>query len=168
MRAASFVVTAVGLAASVFALSACGGGAGKAQDLATSSDLAGDASPAVDLSGDLAMSTIGIACGSTPCTAAAQFCCTGDNGLTGSCGNGVASSCGASVIYCDGPEDCPPAEPHCCALNGTAQCGGSACGGTQDTGYALCHTANDCGAPGVPCCPSPNNGRYALCVPAGC
>jgi hypothetical protein len=163
MRAASLVLFTVAL----MSLSACGGGATPAHDLSIA-DLAGDASPAVDLAGDLAMSTIGIACGTTPCAATAQFCCTSDNGLTGTCGNGVASSCGASTIYCDGPEDCFPAQPYCCALNGTATCSSTACGGTQDTGYALCHSAKDCAASGAPCCPSPNGGRYALCVPTGC
>jgi hypothetical protein len=152
-------------------LAACGGG-GKAGDLAVASfDLSSDATTPVDLTinGDAAMSTVGIACGTTPCAANAQYCCTDDEGKTGTCGFGSSVSCGASVFYCDGPEDCPPAEHNCCVQNGASQCGSSPCGNSNDTGYALCHTDADCSAiVGDVCCPSPTLGRYSLCLPGSC
>ena len=148
----------------------CGGSKGPHADLSVAADLAtSDAMAPPDMTmGDFAMTTVGIACGTTPCIATAQYCCTDDDGATGSCGFGQATNCGAGVFYCDGPEDCPPVSPFCCAVGGTAVCGGSECGGTVETGFGLCHTAADCANNGGgPCCPSPM-GKYALCIPTGC
>ena len=134
-------------------LAACSSPPSGGRDLATSNfDLA---MPAADLA---PRSTAGIACGSAACAATAQFCCTSDNGGTGKCyANPQVSQCGMSEFYCDGPEDCQPAQPICCVDNGVAQCA-STCT-TPST--IMCHSATDCG--GGACCPAPG-GIYALCL----
>ena len=111
---------------------------------------------------------VGIACGDTPCAANAQFCCTSNQGKTGLCGFGdQAATCGSALFYCDGPEDCPPAEPYCCVSNGSALCNQGMCAGTAQAGYAMCHTTPDCKGTG-PCCASTSGTPYRLCIPTGC
>lgn len=112
-------------------------------------------------------SIIGIACGDTPCAANAQYCCTSNQGKTGLCGFGAGAECGSALFYCDGPEDCPPAEPFCCVSNGSATCKTSACPGTAQGGYLMCHTTPDCKGTG-PCCASASGTPYRLCIPTGC
>jgi hypothetical protein len=116
-------------------------------------------------SGDLAVSydlaprtTRGIACGANACLTMAQYCCTGDNGVSGSCMAIPQTSCGASEFLCDGPEDCPPADPICCVSSGIAQCTSSC----LSPSTPMCHTAGDCG--GLACCPAPSGSPYALCL----
>jgi len=136
---------------------ATGGDAAQSVDLAPTPDLA--TSPAV----------VGIPCGSATCTAMAQFCCTYDSGATGTCGMGNdAASCDtaglAELLYCDGPEDCPSDSPYCCYNSNSshvAVCGAMKCGGTEFTGYELCHGAADCD--GLTCCSSTST-RYELCL----
>jgi len=133
-------------------LCACGTSPGGASDLATGgADLA---MPAADL---LPRSTIGIACGANACGAMAAYCCTGDNGATGDCTPVPKQTCGKSEFFCDGPEDCPPADPICCVSSGIAQCA-SSCSAPDEV---MCHTATDCG--GGACCGAPG-GVYALCL----
>jgi hypothetical protein len=134
-------------------LAACSSSPTSGSDLATpNGDLA---MPAFDLA---PRSTVGIACGADACAATAQFCCTSTNGSTGKCyANPQIAQCGMSEFYCDGPEDCQPAQPICCVSNGIAQCA-SACAAPD---VAMCHSATDCG--GGACCPAPG-GVYALCL----
>jgi hypothetical protein len=135
-------------------------------DLSTTVDLASRADLAApDLSqGDLARNLAGIACGSMPCFVFAQFCCTGDNGKGGTCLPAQATSCGASEFDCDGPEDCPPADPICCVENGVAQCR-SDC--TAAGAAIMCHDTSTCGT--SKCCPAPSGSPYALCLsPTSC
>lgn len=149
-------------------------GTSSSKDLsATAGDLAGHGEmsmPPIDLlspGGDAGGTVIGIACGTTPCAANAQFCCTADQGKNGLCGYD-ASTCGSALFYCDGPEDCPPADPYCCVLNGVGQCGNNACGGTIQYGFGMCHTTTDCANVGGTCCASSGGGPYKLCLPNGC
>ena len=149
------------------ATAGCGGSSSTpdASDAATAPDLA----RAPDLATSTA--TVGITCGSTTCTAMTQFCCTYDSGLTGTCGTGNdAASCDTAgtgeLLYCDGPEDCPSDSPYCCYNSNdshVAVCGAAKCGGTEFTGYELCHASADCD--GVSCCSSPNT-PYELCLPS--
>jgi hypothetical protein len=150
------------------ALVGCAGGPSiSTSDLATTQDLAIslDLSSAPDLAtrdlshGDLARSIAGIACGTTPCAVFAQFCCTGSNGVTGTCVPANATSCGAAEFDCDGPEDCPPADPVCCVENGLAQCKADCFGATV---AIMCHDDSTCGT--SKCCPAPNGSPYALCL----
>jgi hypothetical protein len=143
-----------------------------APDLGKNGDLAGrveDASSG-DLSSSGAMdgptTTAGIACGAMACPVMAEYCCSDDKGKTGSCMSEATPTCGLSGDYhCDGPEDCPPAEPECCAQNGTASCRTA---GTCP-GLIMCHAATPtiCGV-GISCCKDPSGGPYALCVPGSC
>lgn len=160
MSRVDFLFVALGLLAS------CGGGSSGKADLATSTADAATADLAQASSPDLAQVT-GIACGDTPCAANAQFCCTSTRGTTGTCGFGNdAASCGGSLFYCDGPEDCPPAEPSCCFSTPAAVCQASACPGTTNGGLTLCHVDKDCNA-GQLCCGSASS-PYKLCLNAGC
>lgn len=147
------------------------GGAATGGDAATPLDLSAapdQAAPAtMDASTFDASPVRGIACGDTPCAANAQYCCTSNQGKTGLCGFGNEATCGSALFYCDGPEDCPPAEPYCCVVNGTAQCKQSMCAGTIEAGFAMCHNVNDCMGSG-PCCGSTSGSPYRLCLPAGC
>jgi len=130
----------------------------------------GDGSVASDLSGMFnfdAGTIVGIACGNTPCAANAQYCCTSNQGKTGMCGFGAGAECGSALFYCDGPEDCPPAESFCCVANGTGQCRSNACPGTIMGGYAMCHTTPDCKGAGT-CCASKTGSPYSLCLPDPC
>ena len=150
-------------------LAACGGGSAGKADLAVSSP-SDAAFAAADLSQslpqDLAPVT-GIACGTTPCAANAQFCCTSTRGTTGMCGFGSdASNCKGSLFYCDGPEDCPPAEPVCCFSTPAAICQASACPGTTSGGLTLCHADKECNS-GQVCCGS-STSPYKLCLNPGC
>lgn len=160
----------------VFWMAACGSSnvgtdGGGLADLATApGDLAGADAAAQDLGGSFnadAGTIVGIACGDTPCAANAQYCCTSNQGITGFCGFGAGAECGSALFYCDGPEDCPPAEPSCCVTNGTGQCRVNACPGTIQGGYAMCHTTPDCKGNGV-CCASKTGSPYRLCLPSPC
>ena len=149
----------------------CGHGSG-GNDLAPGADLStggSDLSTAPDDIGftDDIGSTVGIACGDTPCPAAAGFvCCTSTQGKTGTCV--MAGACGAASFECDGPEDCPPATPYCCVASGVSQCGSTPCAGTTAGGYGMCHATSDCTTVGGVCCPSSAGGPYRLCLISGC
>jgi hypothetical protein len=141
----------------------CGGpAAGRDQGLI-------DAAPAADLTmaADLA-TTVGIRCGMNICATMAQFCCTSDNGLTGTCAQAPNGSCGAaSEFHCDGPEDCPPAEPECCASSGLSMCRAvGVCAALGSPGYLMCHDSSTCA--GLSCCPAPGGSPYALCLSPPC
>lgn len=116
-------------------------------------------------SGDLAQvpGAVGIQCGSQLCAAQAYACCTDDKGATGECK--PVNLCTTNAAFtCDGPEDCPPAEPVCCAINGTSVCRtASTCGG-QTAAAHMCHTDADC-SDGV-CCRDPGSPTYAICLGA--
>jgi hypothetical protein len=154
-----------------FALVACTKPPGPSPDLGRA-DLAGTVNDGAsgDLSSSGAMdgptSTVGIACGAMACATMAQYCCSDDKGKTGTCMSEATPSCGlAGDYHCDGPEDCPPAEPECCAQNGTSSCRAA---GTCP-GLTMCHTTMpaSCGV-GISCCKDPSGGPFALCVPGNC
>lgn len=156
------------LAVSLLLLSpGCGDDATGVGDLAGIRVDGGDlASSSLDLlASEDAGVVLGIACGDTPCAANAQWCCTSTQGKTGTCGFGPPADCGSALFYCDGPEDCPPAEPYCCVQNGVASCGSAVCPGTIQGGIAMCHTNADCAKVGLnACCPSTTGGPYRLCL----
>lgn len=166
----SALVLVLGLAVG---LGGCGGGSGTDDlgsaglDLSAASDLGAGLKDMTTGTDDIGI-VIGIACGDTPCAANAQYCCTSNQGKTGLCGFGAATDCASSVFYCDGPEDCPPAEHYCCVVNGVAQCGNTACAGTVLGGFGMCHTNTDCAVVGGTCCSSSSGGPYRLCLPNGC
>jgi hypothetical protein len=130
-----------------------GGGSGGALDLSTSGPP--DLTP---------RPTAGIACGANTCTTQQQLCCTHDNGATGDCQLVSNPSCGASEFLCDGPEDCPPAMPECCVINGYASCYQAGVCGSNNATF-MCHTTADCTrfvATGT--CQNAPNSPYALCL----
>lgn len=156
-------------------VSGCGNSAGGNDMAVAQGDLAGTVADMSStgpkdftLTDDIG-STVGIACGDTPCPAnAGQVCCTSTQGKTGTCTSGPAASCGSSAFECDGPEDCPPFLKYCCVANGLGQCTQDACPGTTAGGYGMCHLNNDCTDVGGTCCPSSMGGPYRLCLPNGC
>jgi hypothetical protein len=131
-------------------------------------DLAGVSATADLMSlpaGDMIHPRAGISCGSQQCGASSQYCCTGDEGVTGTCNNTNNLNCADLFFYCDGPEDCPPALGECCIVNGSANCvtpGECA----QMQGNLLCHDGTQCEGTGN-CCPAPK-GPYALCLAQAC
>ena len=147
--------------AMMMTISSCGvttprGDGGAARDLAIAPD-------------DLARrATLGISCGlSTMCTPTSQFCCTDDDGATGSCAlNGAP--CASIAFHCDGPEDCAPFLPECCMQGssagggGIAQCQTSGYCATAATGQLMCHVDKDCGTT-LKCCAGPGNSPYGFC-----
>ena len=111
-------------------------------------------------------STVGIACGAVACTTTAQLCCTADSGKTGACQMVANPSCGSTSFLCDGPEDCPPAEPECCAEAGLANCRVAGYCATKAASGArlMCHVKDaTCAAPSQ-CADAPNGSPYALCI----
>jgi hypothetical protein len=112
-------------------------------------------------------STLGIRCGGQSCASTAQVCCSSDKGLTGTC-RFVQQGCQMGLAFgCDGPEDCAPAEPVCCAQNGQSSCQ-AACGTSGGVAYPMCQRDADCGdGVTVRCCPDPS-GAYKLCLPPPC
>jgi hypothetical protein len=157
------------------AMSGCTKGGGTSDDLAmqadadhTNFDMAVGGPKDFTLTDDIG-STVGIACGDTPCPAAAgQTCCTSTQGKTGTCTIGPPTSCGSASFECDGPEDCPPATKYCCVASGVAQCVSGPCPGTTMGGFGMCHLNPDCALVGGTCCPSSTGGPYRLCLPNGC
>jgi hypothetical protein len=152
------MIASVRAAFAAILLCACSTSPGTTSDLASppSQDLATGAP-------DLSMRpTSGIACGPNQCASMGQYCCTGDNGVTGDCTPIPTQNCAKSTFYCDGPEDCAPAEPVCCVSGGVSQCTTSGACAMKTNGTAMCHTTADCG--GATCCPAPT-GPYALCLP---
>jgi hypothetical protein len=148
----------------LFLLYGCGGSSSSRSDAAIAdAALSGvDQSMAPDLA--TTQTTAGISCGTTPCAANAQFCCTSDSGKTGMCGQGDdAATCDGSRFYCDGPEDCPPALPECCITDGVANCIDTACKSQAEGGGKLCHFSSEC--VGQVCCSSTET-PYELCLDA--
>jgi hypothetical protein len=120
-------------------------------------------------SGDMARTTVGIACGpTTACVAQAEECCSANVGKSGTCQSISGPCSGTNFTYqCDGPEDCPPAMKECCLVS----TGASLC---QDPGYCanhsgaarMCHFDSDCGSP-EHCCAVPNS-PYGQCSSIPC
>jgi hypothetical protein len=107
----------------------------------------------------------GIACGANTCTTQAQLCCTHDNGANGDCQQVQNPSCGDSEFLCDGPEDCPPAEPECCVSNGYAACRQSGVCATITGAKFMCHVTADCTPFAASAlCKNASNSPYALCL----
>ncbi|MDB4965906.1 MAG: hypothetical protein JWN44_1595 [Myxococcales bacterium] len=108
--------------------------------------------------------TAGIACGTMTCTSTAQLCCTADSGKSGTCGP-TSAGCGSTGFLCDGPEDCEPANPECCAEPGIAACrpAGYCATKTSIGARLMCHTTPSCTPPTV-CMNAPNGSPYALCL----
>jgi hypothetical protein len=105
--------------------------------------------------------TGGIACGADTCTTGNQFCCTADNGATGDCQMTQNPSCGSSIFFCDGPEDCEPAQPECCVTGGYATClPAGQCDG-QANASVMCHDSSTCTPPAL--CHIAQNSPYAIC-----
>jgi hypothetical protein len=139
------------------AVAGCSGTAGGGGDDGGAPDLAGaDLGP---------RSTAGIACGASACYVDAQLCCTGDSGKSGTCDPVQAGTCGHAEFFCDGPEDCPPAEPICCVRNGIARCQSAGACAAPDA--VMCHVVGDC-ATGQACCGAPGGSPYALCLSSAC
>ncbi|HEX4462553.1 MAG TPA: hypothetical protein VIA18_31465 [Polyangia bacterium] len=146
-------------------MSACGGSSGGGGNSG-----GGGASGAADLAlgaADMTRSTAGIACGpSTACTNETQACCSGDNGVTGTCAQSTAA-CATDAYHCDGPEDCEPFLPECCLQGSTAgggavsQCQSSGYCAMQSTGQLMCHVDKDCGTT-LKCC-AVSGSPYAFC-----
>ena len=125
--------------------------------------------------GDLAMSgppdllprsTVGVACGPVNCAQMTQICCTADSGKTGDCQPYPNATCGTTKFHCDGPEDCPPADPECCVEAGIAECrtaGYCAMRALSTQAYLMCHTNADCGSSAVVCKIAPGS-PYGLCL----
>jgi len=79
---------------------------------------------------------------------AGEVCCISISGsqctLEGDCGGGFSAP-----QHCDGPEDCDPAAPKCCAVFSFGGDVGSFCRAECDTNEAgdeaeICHDDNDC------------------------
>jgi hypothetical protein len=116
------------------------------------------------------MSTMGIACQGMACIAQGQLCCTSDYGKTGKCQSAGNPVCQGGFPYgCDGPEDCPPAEPECCAgANGATCRAAGICENMGSVGFVMCHNPGQCPTTGANCCPGPNGAPYRLCTPNPC
>jgi hypothetical protein len=128
-----------------------GGGGGAVHDMALAT-------------GDMVHPLTGISCGNMQCIATAQYCCTGDKGVTGTCYASNQFSCAQTYFFCDGPEDCPPALPECCITNGAANCVGTGeC--AANMGSLMCHVAADCS--GANCC-NAKGSPYSLCLTQPC
>src|SRR5579863_4293270 len=57
---------------------------------------------------DMIHPLMGVSCGNMQCADSAQYCCTSDNGASGTCNDDNDFNCGGYFFNCDGPEDCPP------------------------------------------------------------
>jgi hypothetical protein len=139
-----------------------GGGDGGSQDLSTSAnkDMPGGGGDMVNAN------TMGIACASMSCIAMGQNCCTSDYGKTGMCQSAGNPVCQGGFPYgCDGPEDCPPAEPECCAgANGSTCRAAGICETMGSIGFVMCHNPGQCPTVGSNCCPGPGGAPYRLCA----
>ena len=159
MRSVVLALALVGAACSSSPKPGGDGGSGGAGGVA---DLAASGPP------DLApRSTNGIACGAIACTTMLQFCCSADSGRTGDCQQTQNPMCGTTSFYCDGPEDCPPADKECCAEAGIGQCrtpGYCANRAMTTQAYLMCHVTADC-PQGLLCRSDPSGGPYSLCLP---
>jgi len=153
-------------AALLLALAACGAPApapdGGATDLSSASDQS--------VNPDLGTGpTQGIPCAAASCITMGQICCTSDYGKTGLCQSAGNPTCqGGFPYYCDGPEDCAPAEPVCCQTANGALCAATGQCESMAIGFVMCHKPTDCPGTGQNCCPAPNGGLYKLCSSAAC
>lgn len=116
------------------------------------------------------LGTAGIACMGVACIAMGQNCCTSDYGKTGKCQSAGNPICQAGFPYgCDGPEDCPPAEPECCASGNGSSCRAAGlCENSGSIGFVMCHNPGQCSTLNSQCCPGPGGAPYKLCSKTTC
>jgi hypothetical protein len=108
-------------------------------DSPTSGDAGGDAMSNVD-------GAVGVACGTTTCSATQECCLTNGQRTCVDQGN-----CQGAAFECDGPEDCQMGEI-CCASN-TGGTPGTTCQDATDMCRAIaCHNDPDCPMTDPKCC----------------
>lgn len=101
--------------------------------------------PLAQCPGDVTPAEIGVRCGSGMlCSVDAPFCCEGEGDVASACVGGEVTWSGKcpegidqTAIFCDGPEDCGPAQ-YCCL--GVSQCQDTPC----DKDWTVCQSDDDC------------------------
>lgn len=89
-----------------------------------------------------------VECGATAkCPIEGSNCCIGPTGATCTAGTGNCAT--GAQRRCDGPEDCK-GEVCCARADNGPGLYRTACGGSCQMGFGLCHSAADCG--GQKCC----------------
>jgi hypothetical protein len=108
--------------------------------------------------------TATVACGNVECglndAGERLYCCTSDQGVTGTCEFATACS-GGGDFYCGGAENCVVGAL-CCLIPGATQCVPGGC----STYPVVCHTSDECD--GGVCCPLANGSSFSTCGSGPC